>query len=171
MKMLRIKILAAILMFHASPALACPPPPPPPPDRDLGAEAREAATERFKNSYNIVYGVITDAPKNGGKARFRILHVYAGSLKVDERLDAWALDYFAIHRANCPVYTAVVPKKGEYGVLAFRGNLPVIDFVDSCTLDYWFRKKWIKRDSPPVPLKSKGISCQVYDLKPIAGTE
>ncbi len=171
MRILGIKILTAILMFRASSALACPPLPPPPPDRNLGAEAREAATERFKNSYNIVYGVITDAPKNGGKAQFRVIHVYAGSLKVDEQLDAWAVDYFAIHRANCPIYRAVFPEVGEYGVLAFRGNLPVIDFVDSCTLDYWFRNKWIKRATPPLPLKSRGLSCQVYDFKPIAGTE
>lgn len=100
-----------------------------------------------------------------------MLHVYAGSLKVDEKLDAWAVDYYTTHRPVCPVFGPIFPKKGEYGVLAFRGDLPVIDFVDICTLDYWFRKRWIKRASPPVPLSNRGMRCQVYDLEPIAGTE
>ncbi|WP_395331961.1 hypothetical protein WBP06_03695 [Novosphingobium sp. BL-8H] len=175
MRFLATKVVAATLLFHASSALACVPPPPPPPDQpvpDLGAEAREAATRRFKNSYNIVYGVIIDAPDHGGKARFRVLHVYAGSLSVGERLDAWSVDYFTLGHPTCPPAVGpLFPKKGEYGVLAFKGNLPVLDFVDRCTLDYWFRNKWIKRAAPPVPLKRLGITCQVYDFKPIAGTE
>lgn len=171
MQVLVTRVGAALLLFHASAAAGCPPPPPPAPGRDLGVEAREAATARFENSYNIVYGVIIDAPKKGGKARFRVLHVYAGSLKVDDELDAWAVDYYSIHKPVCPAFGPVFPKKREYGVLAFRGDLPVIDFVDKCTLDYWFRKGWIKRVSPPVSLSNKGIRCHVYDLKPIAGTD
>lgn len=168
METLVAKTGIAFLLFQASAAAACPPPPPPSPSspvRDVVSEAREIVTRRFDNASNIVYGVIVDTPKNGGAARFRVLHVYAGSLKVGEKIDALAVDYHTIHRPVCPPPGPAFPKKGQYGVLAFHDSPPTIDFVDVCTLDYWFRNKWIRRASPSVPLTKNGIRCQVYDFR------
>jgi hypothetical protein len=68
-----------------------------------------------------------------------------------------------------PVLRAV----GEYGVIAFSGEKPNLDFLDECTLDYWFRNRWIPRQSAPKPLytRGNGTICDVYDMKPIAGLE
>jgi hypothetical protein len=166
---------AAAFAVFASPAIACPPPQPPTPEelRLRVHQARERATARFQDSTDIVYGVVTRPARQGGIARFRILHTYKGSLRPGATITVRSVDYYDLHPPDCPIPRPVLVARGGYGVLAFSGERPALDFMDSCTLDYWFRNRWIVRHSAARPLWSggSGTLCAVYDYEPVAGVE
>jgi len=165
---------ALCLAAFATPLQACLPTPPLT-DEQLRASAireRERSADRFRAVSDVVYGVVTRPARNGGIARFRILHVYKGVLRTGATIDARSIDLYTLHPPDCLMVDTSRPalvSRGDYGILAFSGERPVLDFLDPCTLDHWFRSGWIRRNSAPGDLfDGSGLRCAVYEFRPPA---
>ena len=167
---------AVALAVCAIPAVACPPTPGPPPGEmpALARQAREGAASHFENSTNVVYGVVSNSAGDGEIARFRIIHVYKGELQPGTSIEVRSVDSRRLHPPSCPVFSnrPALVQRGAYGVLAFSGEQPVLEFLHPCTLDYWFRNNWIIRQTSRSGFDQAGhrIYCHIYD-DPDAGGE
>lgn len=122
-----------------TPALACLPPPPgvaepPPPTTE------EKAKQIYGWSTDIVYGVVV-SDINDDETRFRILHVYKGTLKqgqVIEPMLSWGFDAPA-----CAGLMGAPPSfPGQYGVIGFFQR-PELNFIPDDHLKIMFDAKWI----------------------------
>jgi len=135
-------------------------------------EGRARSFARFLEVSNVIYGVVTRSAHDGGTARFRILHVYKGGLRPGTTIDARSIDRYRLHPPDCGMVDISHPllfRRGDYGVLAYSGERPVLDFLDPCTLDYWFRSGWIRRNSAPQNLfDGSGLRCGLYEFRPVA---
>ena len=138
----------AMLLFAAKPAAACLPvlpgteePPPPSPE--------ESARRIHSWASDIVYGVVTRTEDDDGRYRFRILHVYKGKLRPGRTIDATAS--FGFDWPGCRTGSPPPLLRGDYGVIAFGGDNPELNFVADETVQAMFDAGLIAsaRRSPP----------------------
>lgn len=128
-------LLAVLAGFAAMPAAACLPPPPGTPVPPPPTEARLAELT-FHGAREIVEGVVI-ATRPDNSARFRIRHVYKGTLRPGAILEIK-------HYSGMPCGAPPVPPpiKGGRGILAFTGE-PQVDFVPQALVDRMIADKWI----------------------------
>ena len=140
MRLVTFVLAGAALLLPIEAALACPPPPPgwvPPTHEQFLERSLSGATD-------IVYGVITKAAAAGEPASFTILHVYRGSRKKGDRIEApvgWG------HPTPvCIGMMGAAPPKpvGAYGVIAFDAHAPLLEFVSANDVQLMIRRGWIK---------------------------
>lgn len=143
---MNIRFLAAAgLAMTAAPAAACLPPPP-------GMTETEAIRPGVEASTDIVYGVVTKGAREGRLARFKVLHVYKGTLKPGDFVRAVPSWGFA--PPSCWGGTIHAPppraRKGQYGVILFHSTRPALNFVSNYHLGLMFKEKWIvsAREAP-----------------------
>ena len=130
-------LLAALA---AQPASACTTPPPPyvhPTEHQL--------LERFvTNATDIVYGVITRSGERGQPSRFKVLHVYRGSRKKGDVIDAplgWGHpEPFCAGMVGPPHPKPV----GTYGVIAFQDTSPQLGFIRPSDVQTMIKERWIR---------------------------
>lgn len=130
--------LVVVMAAWAGAASACLPPPPdwvPPTEEE---RVRSAAL----GSTDIVYGEVTRG-SGGGRARFRILHVYKGSLRPGTTIRAdlgWGL--------NAPMCAGMIPPppvwRGRRGVIFFSGR-PELRFLSDRELKLMIAGGFIQR--------------------------
>ena len=121
--------LAVVMAAWAGAASACLPPPPgwvPPTEEERVRSAAQWATD-------IVYGEVTRGSGSGGTPRFRILHVYKGSLRPGmtinaDRPGAWIAPMCAGMIMPPPVV------RGRRGVIFFSGR-PELNFLSDRELE------------------------------------
>ena len=100
----------------------------------------------FDNSTEIVYGVVLKGAREGRKARFRVIHVYKGTLtpgSVIEALPTYGFDppsCLGMMQLPYPPSAA----KGEYGVVAFNNHDPALNFINPWTLKLAFDEGWLR---------------------------
>ena len=120
---------AVLMAARAGAASACLPPPPgwvPPTEEERVRSGAQWATD-------IVYGEVTRGSGSGGTPRFRILHVYKGSLRPGMTINAdtaWGLD--APMCAGMIMPPPVV--RGRRGVIFFSGR-PELKFLSDRELE------------------------------------
>ena len=131
--------MLVLLTVGATSADACLPPPPgmvepPPPTKEAKAKGI------FNWSTDIVYGVVTSDPDD--KTRFKVLHVYKGTLKRGQIIEPnWSVGFDA---PPCASMMGGWPPafRGTYGVIAYRDS-PELSFVDDKYLQEMFLAKLI----------------------------
>jgi len=146
----RLAALAFTLWIGAA-ASACPPslpddpPPPPPPTAEQRARAIAA-------SPNIVYGIVTRYDEDSGTSRFRVVHVYKGSLRPGQVIEAPA--GWGPNAPSCTGTSQPPPAtRGTYGVIYFNPDYPALNFVADTDLAIMFREGLIQsaRAGGPAP--------------------
>jgi hypothetical protein len=136
--LLAFGMLAAVLPVQA--AHACPPPPPgwvPPTEIEFLSNSLRDVTD-------IVYGVITRSGAPGQPNRLKVLHVYRGTARKGDVIDA--LPGFGHPTPVCAGMMAPPAAKpvGAYGVVAFKRSEPVLDFISPRHVQIMIREGWIK---------------------------
>ena len=132
-------LLAALAAAAAAPAAACLP--------DMtGRTEEQRLRPAFEASTDIVYGIVTRGARKGGLARFRVIHVYKGSLEPGAVIGAGPS--FGFDPPPCLGTTIQVPGpsagKGQYGVIAFNARHPALNWIDRPTLELMFKLGWIR---------------------------
>jgi len=131
---------AVIAIMPLQGARACPPPPPgyvQPTHEQLLKRSLSGATD-------ILYGVIVEGAAPGQPARFRIVHVYRGSRRKGDTIEApvgWG------HPTPvCAGMMGAAPARppGAYGVIAFARHAPQLDFIQADDVQLMIRRGWIK---------------------------
>lgn len=136
-----VRIGAATLAFvPLQGALACPPPPPgwvPP--------THEQSLERsLSGATDIVYGFITREAAAGAPAEFRVLHVYRGTRKKGETIEA-PVGWGHPTPVCVGMMGAAPPKpKGAYGVIAFAKHAPLLEFISPEDVQLMIQRGWIR---------------------------
>jgi hypothetical protein len=93
---------------------------------------------------DILYGVIVEGAAPGQPARFRIVHVYRGSRRKGDTIEApvgWG------HPTPvCAGMMGAAPARppGAYGVIAFARHAPHLDFIQADDVQLMIRRGWIK---------------------------
>jgi hypothetical protein len=135
----RLGIAASLAAVHGA-GSACLPPPSdwvPPTEQELVSSTGRWATD-------IVEGVVTRGSHDGGAARFRVVHVYRGSLRPGMTISArpgWGL-----HTPMCPGMFPPPPvPRGTSGVIYFGGGVPTLNFLAPDELEMIFAGGWIER--------------------------
>jgi hypothetical protein len=128
--------IAASLGAVAAPSAACLPTMP-------GQTESQRLGAAFDRSTEIVYGVVLKGARDGQKARFKVIHVYKGTLKPGSVIEA-----VPTHGFDPPPCVAMPyppsAAKGEYGVVAFNIHYPALNFIDPSTLKLAFNEGWIR---------------------------
>ena len=137
--LIALGLLAAIVPVQ--PALACPPPPPgwvPPTETQMLSRSLNGMTD-------IAYGVMTrSSDKAGGPSMFKVIHVYRGSLRKGELIEAPAGWGHPTPVCVGMMGPATAPPVGAYGVIAFARSAPMIDFIKPEHVQIMIREGWIK---------------------------
>ena len=140
MKIRGLVIAAAVAALPVEAALACPPPPPgwvPPTHEQMLERSLSGATD-------IAYGVITRPAAAGAPASFKVLHVYRGTLKKGQTIEApvgWG------HPTPvCVGMMGAAPPlaKGAYGVIAFARHAPLLEFIKPNDVQLMISRGWIR---------------------------
>ena len=144
MKAAAIAIIPVLLAI-AAPAAACLPPPPgtfePPPPSPV-----ERARRIHDWATDIVYGVVIRADDDEGRYRFRVLHVYKGSLRPDQMISASSS--FGFDPPPCLISPPPPTPRGSYGVIAFHADRPELSFLSDRDLQEMFDANLIVRAAP-----------------------
>lgn len=136
--MRNVIIAGVVTALISSPALACPPPiagqvEPPPPTHE------ETAKSIARSAANIVYGqIVSDFNE---PIRFKVLHVYQGSLKPGFTLNpvnSWGFNPPPCHG----MLSLPPPPPGAYGVIAF-GAEPELRWIPDPVLQSMFEQRLI----------------------------
>lgn len=131
---------AAVAALTAQASWACPPPPPgyvPPTEEQL-------LERSLTNVTDIVYGVVVPGGVPEKSSNFKIIHVYRGSLRQGEVIEAdagWG------HPAPfcLGMMSAAYPRPvGSYGVVAFRDGRRELNFISPDHVRMMIGKGWIK---------------------------
>lgn len=135
----RLAIAASLAAVHGA-GSACLPPP----DDWVEPTEQEQVASVGRGATDIVEGVVTRGSRNGRAARFRILHVYRGSLRPGMTITAdpgWGL--------NMPMCPGMFPTppvpRGTIGVIYFTGTEPRLNFLAPGELEMMFAGGWIER--------------------------
>ena len=135
-----LAIAGAAAIIPLQGALACPPLPPgtqPP-------TAEQFLARSMPNVSDIVYGVVTRERGPGEPARFKIIHVYRGTLHkgdIVEAIPGWGFPEPVCVGMMSPAY----PKPpGTYGVAAFSRDRKMLNFVSPENVRIMIDKGWIK---------------------------
>jgi hypothetical protein len=138
MKLAWIAAAAAALLLPGT-AQACLPPMPGEHEPTVEEKARFA----YEHSTNIVYGITLDAANGREKVRFKILHVYKGSLKAGDVVSlehGWGYD-----PPPCFGMIGMQPlPKGAWGVAGFSDLNLSLNWIDEPWLKIMFANGWIK---------------------------
>ena len=121
----------------SAPAAGCPPPIP-------GQTETDRLKPGFDRSSDIVYGVVLKGAREKQKARFKVLHVYKGSLAPGSIVQA--VPTYGFDPPPCLGMIQPPPprvEKGNYGVVAFHSSQPALNFIDQRTLELAFSEGWI----------------------------
>lgn len=125
-------------------AFACPPPPPgwvPP--------THEQLLERsLKGTTDIAYGVISRSAEPGAPASFKVLHVYRGSLRKGQTIEAPVGWGHPIPFCVGMMSAAPALPKGAYGVVAFARHAPQLEFIKPDDVQLMIRRGWIRSARP-----------------------
>lgn len=135
-----VEWLAVAALLPAQAAWACPPPPPgyvPPTEEQIVERSLPGVTD-------IAYGVVVPGGQPEKTSRFKIIHVYRGSLRKGEIIEAaagWGHPApFCIGMMG-PAYPRPV---GSYGVVAFRDGRRELNFISPEHVRIMIDKGWIQ---------------------------
>lgn len=133
-------LAAGALVLPMQGALACPPLPP-----GQSPLTEEQFLERsMPGVTDIVYGVVTSNGEPGKPQKFKIVHVYRGTLHAGETISAvpgWGHPEPMCVGMMAPAY----PKpKGSYGVVAFREGRATLNFISPENVQRMIVRGWIE---------------------------
>ena len=126
--------------MSGQPALACPPPPP-----GYVPPTQEQVVERsLRDVTDIAYGVVVPGGVPEKTARFKVLHVYRGSLSKGQTIEAaagWGHPAPFCLGMMGPPYPKPV---GSYGVVAFRNGQRELNFISAEHVAIMIEQGWIR---------------------------
>ena len=128
--------LAALPLQNVS---ACAPPPPgwvPPTEQQRLNSFVSSATD-------IVYGIVTGPQTASDRTRLKILHVYRGTSKKGETIEAVPNWDFPIPYCAGMMGPPAPKPIGTYGLFAFRSGSPGLSFIPPKQVQTMIREGWI----------------------------
>jgi hypothetical protein len=143
----RLVIAASLMAAHGA-ASACLPPP----DDWVPPTRQEQVASVARSATDIVEGVVTRGSYSGRTPRFRILHVYRGSLRPGMTISI--MPGWGLHAPMCAGMISPPPvPRGARGVIYFRRGDPELNFLWADELEMMFAGGWIAR-RPADPSRS-----------------